>query len=418
MRPVARIAQSVEQGIENPCVLGSIPSPGTIFKETSLGLVFCFPWYGLYIELRSIIRLILRLTPSGPAQALFKGAPRLCPSPGTLFKETSLRAGFLLSVVRTLHRTPFDYSSHTETHPFGASASAVQRCSAPLSESGTLFKETSLRAGFLLSVVRTLHRTPFDYSSHTETHPCGASASAVQRCSAPLSESGTLFKETSLRAGFLLSVVRTLHRTPFDYSSHTETHPCGASASAVQRCSAPLSESGTLFKETSLRAGFLLSVVRTLHRTPFDYSSHTETHPCGASASAVQRCSAPLSESGTLFKETSLRAGFLLSVVRTLHRTPFDYSSHTETHPCGASASAVQRCSAPLSESGTLFKETSLRAGFLLSVVRTLHRTPFDYSSHTETHPFGASASAVQRCSAPLSESGTLFKETSLRAGL
>ena len=30
MRPVARIAQSVEQGIENPRVLGSIPSPGTI----------------------------------------------------------------------------------------------------------------------------------------------------------------------------------------------------------------------------------------------------------------------------------------------------------------------------------------------------------------------------------------------------
>ena len=31
MRPVARIAQSVEQGIENPRVLGSIPSPGTTF---------------------------------------------------------------------------------------------------------------------------------------------------------------------------------------------------------------------------------------------------------------------------------------------------------------------------------------------------------------------------------------------------
>ena len=29
IRPVARIAQSVEQGIENPRVLGSIPSPGT-----------------------------------------------------------------------------------------------------------------------------------------------------------------------------------------------------------------------------------------------------------------------------------------------------------------------------------------------------------------------------------------------------
>ncbi len=33
MRPVARIAQSVEQGIENPRVLGSIPSPGTIIQK-------------------------------------------------------------------------------------------------------------------------------------------------------------------------------------------------------------------------------------------------------------------------------------------------------------------------------------------------------------------------------------------------
>ncbi len=36
MRPVARIAQSVEQGIENPRVLGSIPSPGTKFISTDL----------------------------------------------------------------------------------------------------------------------------------------------------------------------------------------------------------------------------------------------------------------------------------------------------------------------------------------------------------------------------------------------
>ncbi len=36
MRPVARIAQSVEQGIENPRVLGSIPSPGTNFISTDL----------------------------------------------------------------------------------------------------------------------------------------------------------------------------------------------------------------------------------------------------------------------------------------------------------------------------------------------------------------------------------------------
>src|SRR5690606_6402912 len=33
MRSVARIAQSVEQGIENPRVLGSIPSPGTTFTS-------------------------------------------------------------------------------------------------------------------------------------------------------------------------------------------------------------------------------------------------------------------------------------------------------------------------------------------------------------------------------------------------
>ncbi len=43
MRPVARIAQSVEQGIENPRVLGSIPSPGTTYSEKpACGLVFCF----------------------------------------------------------------------------------------------------------------------------------------------------------------------------------------------------------------------------------------------------------------------------------------------------------------------------------------------------------------------------------------
>ncbi|HHT1055146.1 TPA: hypothetical protein ACTYA0_004973, partial [Raoultella ornithinolytica] len=47
------------------------------------------------------------------------------------------------------------------------------------------------------------------------------------------------------------------------------------------------------------------------------------------------------------------------------------------------------------SESGHhLFKETSLSAGFLLSAIRTLHRTPFDYSRHA-AHPFGASATSA-----------------------
>jgi hypothetical protein len=36
MRPVAQIAQSVEQGIENPRVGGSIPSLGTINTEKPL----------------------------------------------------------------------------------------------------------------------------------------------------------------------------------------------------------------------------------------------------------------------------------------------------------------------------------------------------------------------------------------------
>ena len=70
MRPVARIAQSVEQGIENPRVLGSIPSPGTTYSENpALWLGFCFSGAGLAIELRSMIRR-QRLTPPGPVAAL------------------------------------------------------------------------------------------------------------------------------------------------------------------------------------------------------------------------------------------------------------------------------------------------------------------------------------------------------------
>ena len=70
MRPVARIAQSVEQGIENPRVLGSIPSPGTTIQRTQP------------------------------------------------------MAGFLLFYNRTLHRTPFDYSPQA-AHPYGASATSA-----------------------------------------------------------------------------------------------------------------------------------------------------------------------------------------------------------------------------------------------------------------------------------------------------
>lgn len=41
MRPVARIAQSVEQGIENPRVLGSIPSLGTTNGMHCIPFFFC-----------------------------------------------------------------------------------------------------------------------------------------------------------------------------------------------------------------------------------------------------------------------------------------------------------------------------------------------------------------------------------------
>ncbi len=41
IRSVARIAQSVEQGIENPRVLGSIPSPAPRIYNPRFGGGFC-----------------------------------------------------------------------------------------------------------------------------------------------------------------------------------------------------------------------------------------------------------------------------------------------------------------------------------------------------------------------------------------
>ncbi len=110
MLPVARIAQSVEQGIENPRVLGSIPSPGTIFRRTRLWRVFRFLEYGLSIELRSIIRP--KASPCGPAlkRCSTRRQRRLSES-GRPIQKNPPMAGFSLSGVRTLHRTAFDYSA-------------------------------------------------------------------------------------------------------------------------------------------------------------------------------------------------------------------------------------------------------------------------------------------------------------------
>ena len=121
MRPVARIAQSVEQGIENPRVLGSIPSPGTTIQRTQP------------------------------------------------------MAGFLLFYDRTHHQTPFDYSP-LAAHPYGASATrALFNASGVSPSPGTTIQRTQPMAGFLLFYDRTLHRTPFDYSPQA-AHPYGASA--------------------------------------------------------------------------------------------------------------------------------------------------------------------------------------------------------------------------------------------------
>lgn len=56
MRPVAQIAQSVEQGIENPRVGGSIPSLGTKIpknpkEQCVLGVFYCLRFNGLWITL-------------------------------------------------------------------------------------------------------------------------------------------------------------------------------------------------------------------------------------------------------------------------------------------------------------------------------------------------------------------------------
>ncbi len=107
MRPVARIAQSVEQGIENPRVLGSIPSPGTTYSENpAYGWVFAF----LQPDSPSnCVRLFAaqRLTPSGPARHARCSTPAaLVRVRAPLFKEPAHKAGFCFSTSGLFHRTP------------------------------------------------------------------------------------------------------------------------------------------------------------------------------------------------------------------------------------------------------------------------------------------------------------------------
>ncbi len=129
-------------------------------------------------------------------------------------------------------------------------------------------------------------------------------------------------------------------------------------------------------------AGFLLSGVRTLHRTPFDDSLLRSSPLRGQrDRRAVQTPAALVRVRAPLFRKTSLRAGFLLSGVRTLHQTPFDDSLLRSSPLRGQrDRRAVQTPAALVRVRAPLFRKTSLRAGFLLSGVRTLHQTPFDDS--------------------------------------
>ncbi len=88
MRPVARIAQSVEQGIENPRVLGSIPSPGTTYLENPpTRRVFAFGEPDSSSNCVRFTRRIPATRPAGSAVRCAKTLPAFLSGPGTTYSE-------------------------------------------------------------------------------------------------------------------------------------------------------------------------------------------------------------------------------------------------------------------------------------------------------------------------------------------
>ena len=88
MRPVARIAQSVEQGIENPRVLGSIPSPGTTYLENPpTRRVFAFGEPDSSSDCVRFTRRIPATRPAGSAVRCAKTLPAFLSGPGTTYSE-------------------------------------------------------------------------------------------------------------------------------------------------------------------------------------------------------------------------------------------------------------------------------------------------------------------------------------------
>ncbi len=135
MRPVARIAQSVEQGIENPRVLGSIPSPGTTYSENPpKRRVFAF---GEPDSPSNCVRFTRRLPatrPAGSAARCAKTLPAFLSGPGTTYFEPSPLAGVFAfgdsdspsNVVRFTRR-------HCARPPLPRQGLAYSRISSPIS---------------------------------------------------------------------------------------------------------------------------------------------------------------------------------------------------------------------------------------------------------------------------------------------
>ncbi|WP_127526398.1 hypothetical protein [Budvicia aquatica] len=120
-------------------------------------------------------------------------------------------------------------------------------------------------------------------------------------------------------------------------------------------------------------AGFLLSEIRTLHRTSLDDSPFRLALRANGKA-VVQTPAALVRVRAPSFRETSLLAGFLLCEGWTLHRTSLDNSPFRLALRANGKA-VVQTPAALVRVRAPLFRETSLVAGFLLSEIRTLHRT-------------------------------------------
>ncbi len=171
MRPVARIAQSVEQGIENPRVLGSIPSPGTTNLENpSTRRVFAFGEPDSPSNCVRFTRRIPATRPAGSAMRCAKTLPAFLSGPGTTnLKNPPIRRVFAFgepdsssNCVRFTRRIP-------ATRPAGSAMRCAKTLPAFLSGPGTTNLEKPAyglvfcfwRAGLFIGL-RSIH----------SSHPC------------------------------------------------------------------------------------------------------------------------------------------------------------------------------------------------------------------------------------------------------